>query len=126
MKAAIETAGRTRAGLSPTTETPTWTCVRCDVTARFMADSDHDGPPADWVELDGELYCLGCRRVLAGDAAAEAEEAAGATREQLLQLRKVGTLEFEIRRDPDRPDRAIARACRTSVPAVAKVRRRLA
>lgn len=113
--------------MSSATETHAWTCVRCEVTARFMADSDHDHdrPPADWVEIDGELYCLGCRRVLAGDAAAEGEEAAGATREQLLQLRKAGTLEFEIRRDPDRPDRAIARACRTSVPAVAKVRSRL-
>lgn len=81
--------------------------------------------PADWIEIDSELYCLGCRRVLAGEAAAEVGDGANATREQLLQLRKAGTLEFEIRRDPDRPDRAIARACRTSVPAVAKVRNRL-
>ena len=111
--------------MSTSAETVAWTCVRCDVTARFMADSGHEGLPADWVELDGELYCLGCRRVLAGDAAAGGEDAVGATREQLLQLRKTGTLEFEIKRDPDRPDRAIARACRTSVPAVAKVRNRL-
>jgi hypothetical protein len=102
-----------------------WTCVRCEVTASFMAGSEHTGPPADWAELDGELYCLGCRRVLAGEAAAGGEGAEGASREELLQLRKTGTLEFELRRDPDRPDRAIARACHTSAPAVAKVRDRL-
>jgi len=111
--------------VSPTAETVAWTCIRCEVTTSFMAGTGHEGLPADWAELDGGLYCLGCRRVLAGEAAQEAG-ADGATRDELLQLRKTGTLEFELRRDPDRPDRAIARACHTSAPAVAKVRGRLA
>jgi hypothetical protein len=111
--------------LTPTAETVAWTCTRCEVTTTFMAGSAHQGLPADWADLEGELFCLGCRRVLAGEAAQEAG-AEGATREELLQLRKAGTLEFELRRDPDRPDRAIARACHTSAPAVAKVRDRLA
>ena len=88
-----------------------------------MSDVGQGGLPAEWSEEGGELLCLGCRRVLAGEAAEERGD--GVTRAQRLQLRKAGTLEFEIRRDPDRPDRAIANACHTSVPAVAKVRRRL-
>jgi len=110
---------------SPAVDPTAWTCVRCEVTTSFMAGSGHKGLPADWVDLDGELYCLGCRRFLAGEAAADDGDVEGASREELLQLRKAGTLEFELRRDPDRPDRAIARACHTSAPAVAKVRSRL-
>jgi hypothetical protein len=34
-------------------------------------------------------------------------------------------IEFELRRDPDRANGAIASACRSSVPAVVNVRRRL-
>ncbi|MGB3099198.1 MAG: hypothetical protein WBB30_07905 [Solirubrobacterales bacterium] len=83
------------------------------------------GLPAEWSEKGDEHHCLGCRRVLAGEAAERTGDGAGTTREQRLQLRKVGTLEFEIRRNPDRPDRAIAHACHTSVPAVTKARRRL-
>ncbi len=90
------------------------------------AEGKHPGIPTDWSEDAGGLYCLACRRVLAGEAAAMGEQAADATREQRLQLRKVGTLEFEIRRSPERPDRVIARACHTSAPAVSKVRQRLA
>ena len=111
--------------MTAATETVAWTCIRCEVTTSYMAGSAHHGLPADWTELDGRLYCLGCRRVLAGEAAQE-DGADGASREELLQLRKAGTLEFELRRDPDRPDREIARACHTSAPAVAKVRDRLA
>jgi hypothetical protein len=34
-------------------------------------------------------------------------------------------VEFEVLRDPDRNNGQIARACRTSVPAVLKARKRL-
>ncbi len=110
--------------MSTSAEIVAWTCGRCAVTARFMPGSEHRGLPADWTEEGGELYCLGCRRVLAGEAAASGDRADGSTREQLLQLRKLGTLDFELLRDPDRPDRAIAHACHTSVPAVRKARQR--
>lgn len=91
-----------------------------------MPQTGHEGLPDNWAQIDGEFYCLGCRRMLAGEAAVDVNDEASSTREERLQLRKTATLEFEINRDPDRPDRVIARACRTSVPAVVKVRRRLA
>ena len=103
----------------------TWTCVRCTVTTSFMAGHAHEGIPTDWIEMDEGLHCLGCRRVLAGEAAAREGGLENASREELLQLRKTGTLEFELRRNPDRTDRDIAHACHTSAPAVAKVRGRL-
>lgn len=99
-----------------------WTCARCEVTARFMPGRGHAGLPDDWIAEAGAFYCLGCRRALAGEAAADAAE--GSTREELLRLRKLGTLEFELSRDPDRTNNAIAHACHTSVPAVAKARTR--
>ena len=112
--------------MSASTEVVAWTCVRCEVTARFMAGSEHRGLPADWTEEDGEIYCLGCRRVLAGEAAVAGDGTESPTREQMIQLRKLGTLDFELIRDPDRPDGVIAHACHTSVPAVRKARQRRA
>lgn len=112
--------------MSPAAEVVAWTCVDCEVTASFMAGAGHEGLPADWTDEGGELRCLGCRRVLAGETAASGAGAEGSTREQILQLRKLGTLDFELNRDPDRPDRSIAHACHTSVPAVRKARLRLA
>ncbi len=111
--------------MSATADPLTWTCVRCAVTTRWV-QAGHLEMPTGWAEEAGSLHCLGCRRVIAGEAAAEGPEAAAGTREHRLKLRKVATLEFEIRRKPDQRDSAIARACHTSVPAVAKVRSRLA
>jgi hypothetical protein len=105
---------------SATTE---WTCGRCEVTVRFMPDAERVGLPTHWVEQDGEAYCLACRRAIAVD---EAIEAAGeASGESLAKLRTAALVEFEIKRDPDRANGEIARACRSSVPAVVKARQRL-
>jgi hypothetical protein len=41
------------------------------------------------------------------------------------QLGRAALIEFEVSRRPDRTDGAIAKACRTSVSAVAKARSRL-
>ena len=106
-----------------TTATAEWTCGRCDVTVRFMPDAERVGLPTHWVEQDGEAYCLACRRALAVEEAIEAsDETAG---ESLAKLRTAALVEFELRRDPDRANGEIARACRSSVPAVVKARRRL-
>lgn len=111
---------RSQRGVSRPARLAEWTCSRCAVTARFMPGSDHEGLPDDWIAAGDGFYCLGCRRVLAGEAAVAAE--AGSTRQEILRLRRAGTLEFELTRDPDRTNNAIAHACHTSVPAVAKAR----
>lgn len=101
-----------------------WTCAGCRVTVRWMQGSEQVGLPAHWVEEDGELHCLGCRRSAAIDrAVGAASEESGAG---IAKLRTAALIEFELKRDPDRNDGVIARACRSSVQAVAKVRRGLA
>jgi hypothetical protein len=80
--------------------------------------------PATWVREDGELYCLGCRRELAADAGlvGVSDEVPPQRR---LQIRSHARIEFEIKRDPERPDNQIAKACSTSTFAVRKARTRL-
>jgi hypothetical protein len=103
---------------------PEWTCARCGVTARFMAGVTEPHFPVGWSEDGGILYCLGCRRELAGEesAAAVADDAGGA---EERKANSVGRIEFEMKRDPDQGDTRIARSCRTSVTAVRQVRERL-
>ncbi|MDX6607695.1 MAG: hypothetical protein QOD14_2235 [Solirubrobacterales bacterium] len=102
----------------------TWTCSRCDVTVSFAPDYENTGLPATWVESDGELYCLGCRRDMAGEAGLEGvdEDTPSQTR---LQIRSHARIEFEIQRDPSREDNRIAKAVGTSTFAVRKARARL-
>jgi uncharacterized Zn finger protein (UPF0148 family) len=101
-----------------------WTCARCDMTASWSADSAHTERPPHWIEEDGELYCLSCRREMAAEEslAALPEDA---TRERRRQARSDARIEFEITRDPGREDNRIAKACHTSIVAVRKARERL-
>jgi hypothetical protein len=110
---------------TPAPATPnTWTCSRCEVTVSFAPDFENTGLPATWAEEDGELYCLSCRRDMAGEAGLDgvAEDAPNQTR---LQLRSHARIEFEIKRDPTREDNRIAKAVGTSTFAVRKARARL-
>ncbi|HKG36356.1 MAG TPA: hypothetical protein VKA89_07975 [Solirubrobacterales bacterium] len=109
--------------MSPAKTAKSWTCGRCGVTASWMPGTG-EGRPADWEEVEGELHCLVCRRAVAGEEGVEAEdeEKNAATR---ARIRTAAVIEFEIRRDPSRANGTIARACRTSVPAVVKVRQRI-
>jgi hypothetical protein len=102
----------------------TWTCSRCEVTVSFAPDFENTGLPATWAEEDGQLYCLSCRRDMAGEAGLEGvdEDAPNQTR---LQLRSHARIEFEIKRDPTREDNRIAKAVGTSTFAVRKARARL-
>jgi hypothetical protein len=102
----------------------TWTCTRCEVTVSFAPEFENTGLPATWAEEDGELYCLACRRDMAGEAGLEgvSEETPN---QQRLQIRSHARIEFEIKRDPDREDNRIAKACGTSTFAVRKARARL-
>jgi hypothetical protein len=107
-----------------TTIAAEWTCSRCQVTSRWLAGSEPPEHPPHWAEEDGDLYCLGCRRALAAEAGF-ANAPADVTREQRVKLRTEALVEFEIERDPERPNGEIAKIARCSVPAVLKVRRRL-
>jgi hypothetical protein len=77
-----------------------------------------------WTREGGLLYCLSCRREMAGEAGLEGIDE-DTPNEKRLQLRSQARIEFEISRDPGRPDNQIAKACRTSTVAVRKARARL-
>ena len=102
----------------------TWTCARCEVTVSFSPDVEDTGMPSTWIDEDGELYCLGCRREIAGEqgVAAVDEDSSDQTK---LQVRSQARIEFEIKRDPERQDNQIAKACGTSAMSVRKARARL-
>jgi hypothetical protein len=101
-----------------------WTCSRCQVTVRWAPGYEHLERPSAWAEEGGEVYCLACRRELAAEAGVDAAPSA-TTVKRRAQLRTDALIEFEVSRDPERPDSQIARAIRTSVPAVVKARERL-
>jgi hypothetical protein len=95
------------------------------MTARFMREViGLSELPANWDEVNGITYCLGCRRDMAGEAkaAAVADEDSPADR---LRADAEGRIEFELSRDPDRCDTRIARACGTNVIVVRQVRERV-
>ena len=102
----------------------TWTCSRCEVTVSFAPDFENTGLPATWSEEDGELFCLSCRRDMAGEAGLEGVDE-GTPNQKRLQMRSHARIEFEIKRDPSREDNRIAKACGTSTFAVRKARARL-
>src|SRR3954468_11501458 len=106
------------------TETPSWTCTRCEVTARWMPDAIGGGRPAEWREDGDDLYCLACRRSIAAEEGLEAAPDAN-TNEGRAKVRPAALVELRTRRDPDPSNTIIARACRTSIPAVVKARRRI-
>lgn len=101
-----------------------WTCARCEVTVGFPAGPDTPRLPVGWERKGRKLYCLACRREMAEEDSV-AGLADGATAAESQQLRSAARIEFEIKRDPSRPDNRIAQACRTSIPAVKKARERL-
>lgn len=101
-----------------------WTCDLCEVTASWTADAEKPAFPVGWAKERGKILCLGCRREQAGEAGAEAVPE-DAPNDRRLQARTHARIEFEVKRDPDRRDNAIANACHTSVVAVRKARERL-
>lgn len=107
------------------TRNESWTCTRCEVTIRWAEGHQRrSGPPVGWAKLSGKPHCLRCRREHAAEMAVE-NAPDGVTREERAKLRAAAVLEFEIKRDPHRPNGEIAKVVRCSVPAVLKSRRRL-
>ena len=77
--------------------------------------------PPSWTQSEDGIFCLSCSRAMAGDAALDAAPAES-THEERSRIRRRALVEFEIERDPDGSDRAIAQACRTSKAAVTAIR----
>jgi hypothetical protein len=100
-----------------------WTCERCGVSVTRI-DGGSAELPDSWATSGEGCFCLGCRRDRAAEAALDAAPE-DATRDTRMRLRRVAVIEFELRRTPECADNAIAKACRSSVPAVAEVRDRL-
>jgi hypothetical protein len=94
------------------------------MTVSFTSDVEKPRLPATWAKEDGQLYCLACRRDMAGEAGLEEipDDAPDQTR---LKVRSQARIAFEINRDPERPDNEIAKVCGTSTVAVRKARARL-
>jgi hypothetical protein len=80
--------------------------------------------PPEWVEQSGHLYCLACRRELAAEQALVGAPL-DATAKRRAELKSAAIVEFEVKRDPERPDGEIARSVRTSVAVVQRARERL-
>ena len=101
------------------TKNESWVCSRCEVKASWLPGGE-GGMPDGWDKIDRQLHCLSCRRLVAGERAVEAADPDQA--DTVTRIRTAGVIRFEIERDPTRSNSVIARACRTSVPAVTRVR----
>ena len=102
-----------------------WSCARCGMTARFLPGAlNVSEMPPSWDEVNGLVYCLSCRRKMAGEAKAAMlrVEEEGA---DLIRADAEGRVVFELNRSPDNCDTRIARACGTNVTVVRQVRDRL-
>lgn len=100
------------------------TCDGCAVTVSWMEGSEHKGLPPNWTREKSGTYCLLCRRSRAAEEALE-QAPENASREQRAKLRASAVLDFEVARDPERPNGEIAKACRASVAAVLRARERV-
>ena len=100
-----------------------WTCEGCGVSASRI-DGEPVPLPDTWVNLTEGLFCLVCRRQRAAEAALDSAPSDSPVAAR-AQLRRAALIEFEVSRTPEHADGIIARACRTSVSAVSRARRRL-
>ena len=100
-----------------------WTCDRCGVAVGRMDGAGVPFPDA-WERGRKGTFCLGCRRDRAAEAALESAPEDSPV-EVRAKLRRAALIEFEVSRRPDHNDGAIAKACRSSVSAVAAARQRL-
>ena len=100
-----------------------WTCARCGVNVSWMPDAERPELPATWIKDGDELYCLGCRRERAGEAALVGLDESSAEVRRKAETR--ARIDFEMNRRPDSEDSRIAKACHTSIKAVQQSRVRL-
>jgi hypothetical protein len=101
-----------------------WTCIRCEVTARSMPGHEPLALPEGWADESDGVLCLTCRRERAAEISLDAAPESMNVQDR-ARLRRSALLEFEVTRDPARSDAEIARAMRSSVSSVKKVRESL-
>jgi hypothetical protein len=94
------------------------------MTVSFAPDVESPRLPSTWARENGGLYCLACRRDMAGEAGLDGVDE-DLPDQKRLQIRSQARIEFEINRDPGRQDNQIAKACGTSTVAVRKARARI-
>lgn len=99
-----------------------WTCDGCGVSVRRVG-GERVALPTSWEASAAGTFCLNCRRERV--VASALEVAADSPLDERAKLRRSALIEFEVRRRPEETDGAIAKACRSSVAAVAAARRRL-
>lgn len=99
-----------------------WTCEGCGVAVSRIGGERVELPDT-WIDSPEGTFCLLCRRERAAVAALEAVP--DSPLEERAKLRRAALIEFEVSRRPDHADGAIAKACRSSVSAVAAARKRL-
>jgi hypothetical protein len=100
-----------------------WTCDHCGVSVSRMGGEKVELPET-WDSSGQGTYCLNCRRERAAQAALDSAPE-GSPLDVRAKLRRAALIEFEVSRRPDHGDGVIAKACRSSVSAVAAARQRL-
>ena len=100
-----------------------WTCTGCGVAAS-RSDAEWTPLPECWETCADGTFCLGCRRNRVAEAAVDSASA-DTDRGARARLRRAAVVEFELLRAPERTNGSIAKACRSSIPAVVAARRRL-
>jgi hypothetical protein len=100
-----------------------WTCARCEVTVSWTAEVERPALPGTWIREGDELYCLGCRRERAGEAALVGLDEESAERRRQAESR--ARIDFEMKRRPEVQDSRIAKVCHTNVKSVQQARVRL-
>jgi len=100
-----------------------WTCDQCGVSVSRMS-GERVALPETWDDTGEGTFCLICRRDRAAQAALDSAPE-DCTIDQRAKLRRAALIEFEVSRRPDHGDGMIAKACRSSVSAVAAARQRL-
>jgi hypothetical protein len=124
------TAAKTKATSAPrkarakgTKSAKRWVCDGCGVSLGQMG-GEKVALPESWTSDKHGTFCLLCRRDRAAQAALD-DAPADCGLEERAKLRRSALIEFEVRRRPGHGDGEIAKACRSSVAAVAAARRRL-
>lgn len=100
-----------------------WTCSQCQVSVRSV-DGKPIPLPGTWASSAGGRLCLVCRRERAATVALESAPS-GSPLSIRAKIRRTALVEFEVCRTPGLTNGAIAKACRSSIAAVAEARKRL-